>query len=78
MAQTLVPELYSANRQVNATLRVSAMKQAVYQACASIPQAIEIERYFKSGTAFALSFTTLTRASPLKKELQPWGTSKKV
>jgi hypothetical protein len=54
------------------------MKQAVYQAGASIPQAIEIERYFKSGTAFALSFTTLTRASPLKKELQPWGISKKV
>ncbi|MFZ3283292.1 hypothetical protein [Pseudomonas sp.] len=73
-----MPELYSANRQVSATLRVSVMKQAVYQACASIPQAIEIESYFKSGTAFALSFTTLTKGSPLKKELQPWGISKKV
>jgi hypothetical protein len=53
------------------------MKQLLYQACARFTQAIETERYLKSGTAFALSFTTLTRPSPLKKELPPWGISKK-
>ncbi|WP_248741501.1 MULTISPECIES: hypothetical protein [unclassified Pseudomonas] len=41
-------------------------------------QAIESKEQLKTGTAFAISFTTLTRASPLKKELQPWGTSIKA
>jgi hypothetical protein len=54
------------------------MKQPVYQTCAFISQLLETKTLLKSGTAFALSFTTLTRASPLKKELQPWGISKKV
>jgi hypothetical protein len=59
-------------------MRVSRLKQVVYRTCALILQLIETKTLLKSGTAFALSFTTLTRASPLKKELQPWGISKKV
>jgi hypothetical protein len=59
-------------------MRVSRLKQVVYRTCALILQLIETQTLLKSGTAFALSFTTLTRASPLKKELQPWGISKKV
>jgi hypothetical protein len=54
------------------------MKQRVYQVRAWFPQVSESKQHLKSGTAFALSFTTLTRASPLKKELQPWGISKNV
>jgi hypothetical protein len=50
----------------------------VYQRCAGFRQLAEIQGYFKTGTAFALSFPTLTRASPLKKELQPWGISIKA
>jgi hypothetical protein len=57
---------------------VSTLKQLVFQLRVFICQLIEIQKLLKSGTAFALSFTTLTRASPLKKELQPWGISKKV
>jgi len=78
MAYPPVPELCSANRPVSATVPVSSMKQIVYQPSAFISQPIENKQHLKSGTAFALSFTTLTRASPLKKELQPWGISKKV
>jgi hypothetical protein len=59
-------------------MHVSAMKQRVYQVRAWFLQVSESKQHLKSGTAFALSFTTLTRASPLKKELQPWGISKKV
>jgi hypothetical protein len=73
-----VPELCSANRQLGAPAGVSTLKQLVFQVCARFSQVSETKQHLKSGTAFALSFTTLTRASPLKKELQPWGISKKV
>jgi hypothetical protein len=57
---------------------VSALKQLLYQPCAAQRQPVENQQQLKSGTAFALSFPTLTRASPLKKELPPWGISIKA
>ncbi|CAI8902973.1 hypothetical protein EMIT0215P_30409 [Pseudomonas serboccidentalis] len=57
---------------------VSTLKQILYQRYTRHRQPIENKRQLKSGTAFALSFPTLTRASPLKKELPPWGISIKA
>jgi hypothetical protein len=54
------------------------LKQLLYQRCTAYRQPIENQQQLKSGTAFALSFPTLTRASPLKKELPPWGISIKA
>jgi hypothetical protein len=54
------------------------LKQLLYQRCSAHRQPIENQQQLKSGTAFALSFPTLTRASPLKKELPPWGISIKA
>ncbi|CAI8906682.1 hypothetical protein EMIT093MI4_50043 [Pseudomonas sp. IT-93MI4] len=59
-------------------MTVSALKQVMYQDCVPQRQPVENNRQLKSGTAFALSFPTLTRASPLKKELPPWGISIKA
>jgi hypothetical protein len=50
----------------------------MYQRCIPQRQPVENQQQLKSGTAFALSFPTLTRASPLKKELPPWGISIKA
>jgi hypothetical protein len=57
---------------------VSSLKQLLYQRCTAHRQPVENQQQLKSGTAFALSFATLTRASPLKKELPPWGISIKA